>query len=118
MAKSPARRLNSLKPNLASPASKGSRTSASNSSSASAVDMMPAKKSCAAIRAAHADRIMRDVARHLREQRAERIVDHGLMKRGVAHARADAQHLTVGHDSIEACDLVDVDEVCRLGQSE
>ena len=49
MAKSPARRLNSLKPNLASGASSGSRASTSSSSSASAVDMMPVKKSCAAI---------------------------------------------------------------------
>ena len=109
MAKSPARRLNSLKPNLVSAASSGSRTSASNSSSASAVDMMPSKKSLAAIsafaaralgdhrrverrrhqapfrgrigmrqaaakRAAHADRIMRDVARDEGQQRAERAV--------------------------------------------
>jgi hypothetical protein len=47
MAKSPARRLNSLKPKRVSAGSSGSRTSVSSSSSCKAVVMMPAKNALA-----------------------------------------------------------------------
>ena len=56
---------------------------------------------------------MRDVARDVREQLAERIVDDGLVERGVAHAGADDQRLAVARDLVEALDLVDVDEMRR-----
>ena len=59
---------------------------------------------------------MRDVARYKRQQLAERIVDHGFMKRGVAHAGADAQRLAIVRDLVEPRDLVDVDEMRGLGQ--
>src|SRR5262249_59101165 len=49
IAKSPARRLNSLKPNFASFESRGNLASESNSSSASTVDMIPVKNSFAGI---------------------------------------------------------------------
>ena len=58
-------------------------------------------RQAAAEGAAHADRIMRDVARHLGEECAERIIDHGFVERGMAHARADAQRLAVARNPVE-----------------
>ena len=60
---------------------------------------------------------MRDVTRHESEKLAEWVVNNGLMKRGMAHPRADAQHLAVALDAVEAFDLVDVHEMRRLGQA-
>ena len=68
--------------------------------------------------AAHADRIMRDVARDVGEQLAERIIDDRLVKCGMAHARADGQRLAVARNRVEAGDLVDVDEMRGLRQPE
>ena len=68
--------------------------------------------------AAHADRVMRDVARDISQELAERIVDHRLVKRGVPHAGADREHLAVARDSVEPFDLVDIDEMGRLGEAE
>ena len=75
-------------------------------------------RQAAAKSAAHADRIMRDVARDKREQFAERIIDDRFVERGVAHAGADRQNFSVAHDAIEAGDVIDVDEVGGLGQPE
>ena len=75
-------------------------------------------RQAAAEGAAHADRIMRDVAHDKSQQLAERIIDHGFVKRGVAHARADAQRFAVAGDAVEAFDFVDVDQMRRLGQPE
>ena len=68
--------------------------------------------------AAHADRIMRDVARHKCQQAAERIIDNGFMKCRMAHARADAQNFSVAGNLVEPRDLVDVDQMRRLRQPE
>ena len=48
----------------------------------------------------------------------ERIIDHRFVKCGVAHAGADAQRLAVAVDAVELGDLVDVDQMRRLGQPE
>ena len=72
----------------------------------------------AAKRAAHADRIMRDMAHDHAEQLAEWIVDHGLMKCRMANARADGEGLSVACNLVEPGYLVDVDEMRGLGEAE
>jgi hypothetical protein len=67
----------------------------------------------AAERAAHPDRIMRDVPHDFREQRAEPPVSRRLVKRGVAHARADDELATFDFESVEPGYFVDVDEMRR-----
>ena len=68
--------------------------------------------------AAHADRVMRDMARDIGEQFAERIIDDGFVKRGMAHAGADGQRLSVTRNLVEAGDLVNIDEMGGLGEAE
>ena len=72
----------------------------------------------AAERAAGADRMMRDMADHRREQPAERAVLDRLLERGMADAGADAEPAVLNHDAIEPVDAVDVDEMLRPRQPE
>ena len=73
-------------------------------------------RQAAAEGAAHTDRIMRDMARDIGQEFAERIVDDRLVKRGVTHAGADRQSFSVAGDLVEAFDAVDVDEMRGLGE--
>src|SRR6516165_10732962 len=75
-------------------------------------------RQAAAERAAHADRVMRDVTRDLAQQFAERIVDHRFMKGSMTNTSADRQYLSIGHDLVETGDLIDVDEMRGLCQPE
>ena len=75
-------------------------------------------REAAAKRAAHADRVMRDVPRDTREQLPERIVDDRLVKSCVTHARADGQQSFRPDELVEAGNLVDVDEMGRPRHAE
>ena len=56
----------------------------------------------AAERAAGADRIVRDVTHDRGKQLAERPVDHRLVERRVAHARADRQPVAIDREPVAA----------------
>jgi hypothetical protein len=68
--------------------------------------------------AAHADRIVRDMARDSAQQCTERIFSDRLMKRRMPHAGADRQRLSVTRDLVEACDLIDVHKMRGFGEPE
>ena len=74
-------------------------------------------RQAAAEGAAHADRIMRDVAHDIGEKFAERIIDHRFVERRVAHAGADSERLPVAYDFIEPHYVVNVDKMCGLGEA-
>ena len=68
----------------------------------------------AAKRAAHADRVVRDMASDRAEQPAQRIGDDRFMKCRMANAGADGEGLSIARDFIEPGNLIDVDEVRGL----
>ena len=68
--------------------------------------------------AAGADRAVRDVAHHRRQQAAERAVLDRLLERGMADAGADAEPAVLDPDAVELADAVDVDQMLRPRQPE
>ena len=71
----------------------------------------------AAERAAHADRVMRDVPHDGGQHDPERTIDDRAMELGMAHAGADAQRAIPDRQTVEPGDGVDVDQVCRAGEA-
>ena len=67
----------------------------------------------AAKRAAHPDRIMRDVADDKRQQLPQRTFHHRLVKGGMAHPGTDREGIAIDGEPVEALDLVDVDQMGR-----
>jgi hypothetical protein len=68
--------------------------------------------------AAGADRVMRDVAHHAREQKPERPIRDRAIERRMPHAGADRKLAVHNRDAIKLRDAVDVDQVRRAGQPE
>ena len=62
-------------------------------------------------RAAHADRIMRDIPHHQGQEVAQRPVADRLVEIGMACAGADAEHIAVEFNVIQSVDEVDVDQM-------
>ena len=68
--------------------------------------------------AAGADRMVRDVAHHRRQQPAQRPVHDRTMERRMPHAGADAKLAVLDRQALERGDAVDVDEMRRPRQAE
>jgi len=74
-------------------------------------------RQAAAERAAHADRIMRDMLHYNGEHRAEPTVLDPAMKRGMPDPRADAQPAAFRDKPVEPGNGIDVDQMRRARQT-
>ena len=75
-------------------------------------------RQAAAKRAARADRMVRDVLHHARQQFAERTRHDGALEGAVAHAGADVQVAVARFERAQRRDFIDIDEMRRCGETQ